>query len=67
MWWQLLIGAAVLIIVVYAFITLVRFQTRGLTRKTTRTAADMYDDYADSPRRQRRYAKDHGGEWENEE
>jgi hypothetical protein len=26
------------------------------------TAQDMYDNYADSPRKQRRYAKRHGGE-----
>ena len=52
MWWQILIGAVVLIAVVYAFLSLVRFQTRGLTRKTDRTAADMYGSYADPPRKQ---------------
>ena len=47
MWWQILIGAVVLIAVVYAFLTLVRFQTGRLSSKTDRTADDMYDSYAD--------------------
>ena len=54
MWWQYLIGAVVVIVAVYAFVSLTRFQTRGLTRKTDRTAEDMYDSYADPPRRQGR-------------
>jgi hypothetical protein len=66
MWWQILIGAAVVIIVGYAIFSLVRFQTRNLTRRTDRTASDMYDSYADSPRKQRRYAEQRGGEWKDE-
>lgn len=66
MWWQILIGAAVVIIVGYAILTLVRFQTRNLTRRTGRTADDLYDSYADPPRKQRRYAQERGGEWEEE-
>ena len=65
MWWQILIGAAVVIILGYAILTLVRFQTRNLTRRTDRTADDMYDSYADPQRKQRRYAKERGGEWKN--
>jgi len=65
MWWQILIGAVVVIAVVYAFLTLVRFQTRSLSRKTDRTAADLYDSHADSLRKQRRYAQERGGEWKD--
>ena len=66
MWWQILIGVAVLIIVGYAIFVLVRFQTGILTRKTDRTAADMYDSYADPLRKQRKYAQERGGEWKDE-
>jgi hypothetical protein len=38
-----------------------------LARKTTRTAESMYDEYADSPRKQRRYAREHGGEWREDQ
>jgi type II secretory pathway component PulL len=66
MWWQYVIMAVVAIVVVYAFVSLTRFQTRRLSRKTDRTAEDMYDSYADSPGKQRRYARRRGGEWRNE-
>ena len=66
MWWQILIGAVVVIAAVYAFVTLVRFQTRRLSSKTDRTADDVYDPYADPLRKQRRYAQERGGEWKDE-
>jgi len=66
MWWQYVIAAVVVILAVYGFISLVRFQTNRLTRRTDRTAQNMYDSYADSPRKQRRYARERGGEWRNE-
>jgi hypothetical protein len=66
MWWQILIGAAVVIIVGYAILTLVRFQTRNLTHRTDRTAADLYDSHADPLRKQRKYAQERGGEWKDE-
>ncbi len=47
----------------YAFLQLVGWRTRGLSRRTKRSAEDMYDQYADSPRQQRRYARQHGGTW----
>lgn len=65
-WWQYLIGAVVVIVVVYAFISLVRFQTRRLSSRTSRTAEQMYDSYADPLRKQRKYAQEHGGDWKNE-
>jgi len=34
---------------IYAFLASIGFQKRWLTRKTGRTAQDMYDDYADPP------------------
>jgi hypothetical protein len=47
---------------VYAFTQLVGWRTRDLTRRTTRRAEDMYGQFADSPRQQRRHAAEHGGE-----
>jgi len=47
----------------YAFLQLVGWRTRGLSRRSKRTAESMYDQYADSPRQQRRYAREHGGSW----
>ncbi len=57
---------ALLLFGVYAFIELVGFRTRMLTRQTTRRAEDMYDQFADSPRKQRRYTREHGGHWQDE-
>ncbi len=47
----------------YAFLQMVGWRTRWLNRRTKRTAENMYDQYADSPRQQRRYAEKHGGTW----
>lgn len=66
MWWQYVIGAAVVILAIYGFISLVRLQTGRLASRTDRTAEDVYDRYADSARKQRRYARERGGEWRNE-
>jgi len=62
MWLDIAI-AAVLIFTVYAFLELAGFRTRYLTHRTTRRAEDLYDQYADSPRKQHRFAKEHGGSW----
>jgi hypothetical protein len=51
------------VVAIWGFISLVGFRTDILTRKTYRTAEDLYPDYADSPRKQRRYAREHGGQW----
>jgi hypothetical protein len=61
-WWQYIIIAAVLVLGVYGFLVLTGFETRNLSRRTTRTAEDMYPSYADSLRKQRLYARQHGGE-----
>ena len=62
MWWEYLIGTAVLIFVVYCFLAVVGFRTRLLTRKSDRTAESMYSSYADSTRKQRKYARERGGQ-----
>ena len=63
-WWEYVITAAVLIAGIYAFVALTRYVTGFLSQGSSRTADTMYDNYADSPRKQRRYAGRHGGEWE---
>jgi hypothetical protein len=64
MWWlDDIIIPALFIFVIYCFVVCVGFRTRMLTRKTTRTAENLYDRYADSPGKQQKYAEDHGGTW----
>jgi hypothetical protein len=67
MWWEYIVAVVVLILAVAAFVSIVRFQTRNLSRKTNRTVDSMYDSYADSPRQQRRFARRRGGSWRDEE
>ena len=62
MWWEYIIVAAVLLFGIYAFATLTGFETRLLSRRTSRTAESMYGNYAGSARDQRRYARQHGSE-----
>ena len=66
MWWLDVIIVVLFAAAIYGFITLVKSQTRYMSRKTSRTAADMYDEYADSPRRQHRFARRHGSEWRDD-
>jgi hypothetical protein len=65
-WWVYTLAAAVLLFGIYAFLVLAGFETRVLSRRTDRTAESVYDRYADSLRKQRRYAGQHGGEWQND-
>jgi hypothetical protein len=60
-WWQYIIIAAVLVLGIYAFLVFTGFETRVLSRRTNRTAEDMYPGYAGSLRKQRRSAQQHGG------
>jgi hypothetical protein len=55
-WWTYIVAVVVIGCGIYGFARLVLFQTRAMTRKTERRAEDMYDSYADSPRRRRRRA-----------
>ena len=64
MWWEYIVIAAVLVFGIYAFMTLTGFETRVLSRRTSRTAESMYGNYADSASEQRRYARRRGGERE---
>jgi hypothetical protein len=66
-WWLDIIVVVLLVFGIWGFLTLIGVQTRFFSRKSSRTAESMYDDYADSPRKQRRYAREHGGEWRNDE
>jgi hypothetical protein len=66
-WWGDVLFLIVAGIAIWGFAVLVGFDTRIVTRKTNRTAENMYPDYADSTRRQRRYAREHGGEWHEDE
>jgi hypothetical protein len=63
MWWEDIIIVAVLIFGIYCFLVVVGFRTRLLTRKTDRTTESMYSSYADSNRKQRKYARERGGQW----
>ena len=51
---------------IYSFAVLTGFEKRFLTRKTDRRAENLYDEYADSPRKQRRFAEEHGGTWKDD-
>jgi hypothetical protein len=66
-WWEYIILVPVMIFGICCFVWLVGFRTRTLTRKTDRTAEDTYDSYADSLRKQRKYARQHGDQWREDE
>jgi hypothetical protein len=55
-WWMYIVVIVMIACGVYGFARLVTFQTRAMTRKTSRRAEDLYDSYADSPRKRRRKA-----------
>ncbi|HTZ22947.1 MAG TPA: hypothetical protein VMC83_03040 [Streptosporangiaceae bacterium] len=67
MWWEDILIGAFLIIGVCCFLSLVGFNARRLTRKTSRTAENLYANFADSPRQQEKYAREHGGSWREDE
>jgi len=52
-WWIYIVVVVVLALGIYGFLQIVGIQTKWMTRKTTRTAESMYDNYADPPRKQR--------------
>ena len=67
MWWEYIIVAAVLLFGIYAFLVLTGFETRVLSRRTSRTVESVYGNYSDSLHKQRRYARRHAGEWKEGE
>jgi hypothetical protein len=66
-WWAYVLFALAVAAAIYGFCALVGLETRVLTRKPYRTADDLYDKYADSTRKQRRSASEHGGPWSDVE
>ena len=54
MWWTTIIVVALLAFGIVGFVSMVRLFEQRLTSETTRRAEDMYDLYADSPRKRHR-------------
>jgi len=67
MWWEDVLIGALLLLGIFCFVSLVGFNTRRLTRKTSRTAENLYPNFADSPKQQAKYAREHGGSWREDE
>jgi hypothetical protein len=65
-WWGYILFALAVVLAIKGFLAFVGVETRWVTRKTDKTAEDLYPDYADSLRKQHRYAREHGGEWRNQ-
>ena len=51
MWWIYIVVPILMALGVYGFLTIVGVDTNWLTRKTDRRAEDMYDEFADPPRK----------------
>jgi hypothetical protein len=66
-WWGYLLFLMAVAAAIWGFFWRVRASTRALNRRTSRTAESLYPNYADSPRQQRRYAREHGGKWRDHE
>lgn len=66
-WWGYVLFLMAVAVAIWGFISLVGFDTRYLTRRTQRTAENLYPNYAGSLRKQRRYAREHGGQWRDDE
>ena len=66
MWLDVAI-VALFVVGIYCFAVLTGWQTRLISRRTKRRAEDMYGQYAGSPRQQRRFAKEHGGTWQDDQ
>jgi type II secretory pathway component PulL len=47
MWWLYVIVAVLFVLAMWSFASLVGFETRWLSHRTSRRADDLYDDYAD--------------------
>jgi Tfp pilus assembly protein PilX len=66
MWWEYVLLVLAMVLAVYGFLAMAGFETRVLSSRTSRTAESMYSRYAGSKRQQRKYAKEHGGEWKDD-
>jgi hypothetical protein len=61
-WWEIVLFLMAVAVAIWGFLALVGLDTRVLTRRTERRAEDLYRDYASLTRKQRRYAREHGGQ-----
>jgi hypothetical protein len=50
-WWGDVLFLIAVAVAIWGFISLVGFRTNMLTRRTYRTAENLYPNYADSPRK----------------
>ena len=66
MWWLDIVIPVLMILAVYGFLLIVGVNVNWLTRRSYNTVDDVYDRYADSPRKQRKYARAHGGQWKDD-
>jgi hypothetical protein len=58
-WWVDIVVPVLLILMVYGFLLMVGVNVKWLTTRSNRTAENIYDQYADSPRK-------HGGSWKDD-
>jgi len=58
-WWETVLLLMAAALAIWGFISLVRFDTWVVTRRTDRRARDMYANYAGLSRKQRRVARQH--------
>jgi hypothetical protein len=65
-WWLDIVIPVLMILAVYGFLLIVGVNVKWLTRRSYNTVDDVYDRYADSPRKQRKYAREHGGQWKDD-
>jgi hypothetical protein len=65
-WWGDMLFALAVVLAIKGFLALIGVETRWFTRRTYRTAEDIYPNYADSARKQHRYAREHGGQWRDQ-
>ena len=66
-WWDYVMVVGAFLIGIFAFWALSRSLGRALSQGSSPVADSMYGNYADSLRKQRRYARQHGGEWKDDE
>jgi hypothetical protein len=66
-WWETVLFLMAAALAIWGFISLVRFDTWVVTRKTDRRAEDMYSNYAGRSRKQRRVARQHAGQGHDHE
>ena len=65
MWWVDIVVPILLLLGIYGFLLMVGVNVNWLTRRSYKSAENIYDRYADSPRKQRRYARTHGNTWKD--